>query len=115
MTFAKKDQITKESTALTAIEKRRKTLHQGRVKDQFGVLGYADDSIISNTGAAGIEAIGDSEVDQEESRLTPQKLSINQENVKRESNTRYLGGSLTHRQARRSMIASDHGGDTQGL
>ena len=33
MPSLKKDQIKKESFALKAIDKRRKTLHQGRVKD----------------------------------------------------------------------------------
>ena len=45
----KKDQIKQEGFALKAIEKRRKTHHQGRVRDQFSVWGAAEDSIISQT------------------------------------------------------------------
>ena len=45
----KKEQIKQEGYALRAIERRRQTHHQGRVRDQFSVWGAAEDSIISQT------------------------------------------------------------------
>lgn len=55
MPSLKKDQIRKESMALKAIDKRRKTHHQGRVKDQLSIWGAAEDSIISQVMPRGID------------------------------------------------------------
>ena len=45
----RKENIKQEGFALKAIERRRQTYHQGRVRDQFSVWGAAEDSIISQT------------------------------------------------------------------
>ena len=96
-------QIRLEGTALQALDKRRRTLHQGRVCDQ-SVWGIAEDSIISNVGGLGHEHTETNTDNEHESRLpSPAKPALN---VTLATAARRNGGSLTQRGARLSLFTS---------